>query len=36
VPGGTGPDAVKIQIEEAEAAAQPARETPRGNQLKVI
>jgi Argininosuccinate lyase len=36
VPGGTGPDAVRVQIEEAEAAIQPARETPRGNQLKVV
>jgi argininosuccinate lyase len=36
VPGGTGPEAVRIQIDEAEAAVKPARETPRGNQLQVI
>jgi argininosuccinate lyase len=35
VPGGTGPDAVRIQIDEAVAAIQPARATPRGNQLNL-
>jgi argininosuccinate lyase len=35
VPGGTGPDAVKIQIEEAVAAIKPERQTPRGNQLNL-
>ncbi len=33
VPGGTGPDAVQAQIEEAISAIRPVRETPRGNQL---
>jgi len=35
VPGGTGPDAVRAQIEAAVAAIQPSRETPRGNQLNI-
>lgn len=35
VPGGTGPDAVRIQIDEAVATIQPARATPRGNQLNL-
>lgn len=35
VPGGTGPDAVKAQIEAAAMAIQPSRDTPRGNQLSI-
>ncbi len=35
VPGGTGPEAVRDQIEAAMAAIQPGRETPRGNQLSL-
>ena len=35
VPGGTGPDAVRVQIDEALAAVQPVRDTPRGNQISV-
>ena len=35
VPGGTGPNAVRVQIEAAVAAVQPSRETPRGNQFKL-
>lgn len=33
IPGGTGPEAVRAQIEAAVNAIKPARETPRGNQL---
>ena len=33
VPGGTGPDAVRAQLEAAIAAIHPSRDTPRGNQL---
>ncbi|HEX6574571.1 MAG TPA: argininosuccinate lyase [Gemmatimonadaceae bacterium] len=35
VPGGTGPEAVRAQIAAAEAAIRPARDTPRGNELKL-
>ena len=35
VPGGTGPEAVRAQIEAATLAVQPSRETPRGNQLNL-
>ncbi len=35
VPGGTGPEAVRTQVEAAEAAIQPAREAPRGNHLNL-
>ncbi|MEO5903390.1 MAG: argininosuccinate lyase [Gemmatimonadaceae bacterium] len=35
VEGGTGPDAVRAQMEAAIAAVRPSRETPRGNQLHV-
>ncbi len=35
VPGGTGPGAVRDQIEAAAAAIKPDRETPRGNQLNL-
>jgi argininosuccinate lyase len=35
VPGGTGPDAVRAQLEAATAAIQPNRDTPRGNQLNL-
>lgn len=31
VPGGTGPDAVRAQIDAAVAAIKPVRDTPRGN-----
>lgn len=33
VPGGTGPEAVRAQIEAAITAVRPSRDTPRGNQL---
>ncbi|MEO5952548.1 MAG: hypothetical protein ABIQ44_08810, partial [Chloroflexia bacterium] len=33
VPGGTGPDAIKAQIEAATKAIQTPREAPRGNEL---
>ncbi len=35
VPGGTGPVAVRAQIDAAIAAIQPARESPRGNELNL-
>ena len=35
VPGGTGPDAVRVQIESAVAAIREGRETPRGNELNL-
>ena len=35
VPGGTGPDAVRAQIESARTAIHPARDTPQGNQLNI-
>jgi argininosuccinate lyase len=36
VPGGTGPAAIKVQIEAATKAIQTSRETPRGNQLDLV
>jgi argininosuccinate lyase len=33
IPGGTGPDAVRTQLEAARAAIQPVRDTPRENEL---
>ncbi|MEP6507535.1 MAG: argininosuccinate lyase [Gemmatimonadales bacterium] len=33
IPGGTGPEAVRAQIEAAIAAVRPSRDTPRGNQV---
>lgn len=36
VPGGTGPDAIRSQLEAAAKAIQPSRETPRGNQLDLV
>ena len=33
IPGGTGPDAVRAQLDAARAAIRPARDTPRGNEL---
>ncbi|HEX2722360.1 MAG TPA: lyase family protein, partial [Gemmatimonadaceae bacterium] len=35
VPGGTGPDAVRIQIDAAIGAIRTVRDTPRGNQLNL-
>lgn len=35
VPGGTGPDAVKAQLEAAVLAVQPGREAGRGNELNL-
>ena len=35
VPGGTGPDAVRVQIAAAETAIRPVRDTPRGNELSL-
>ncbi|MDO8501683.1 MAG: argininosuccinate lyase [Gemmatimonadaceae bacterium] len=35
VPGGTGPEAIRVQIEAAIAAIRPMRETPRGNELNL-
>ena len=35
VPGGTGPDAVRVQLDAAIAAIRPSRETPRGNELNL-
>jgi argininosuccinate lyase len=36
VPGGTGPNAVRDQIEAARAALRPPRETPRGNEMPLL
>jgi argininosuccinate lyase len=36
VPGGTGPNAVRDQIEAARAALRPSRETPRGNEMPLL
>lgn len=36
VPGGTGPNAVRDQIESARTALRPSRETPRGNELPLV
>lgn len=35
IPGGTGPDAVRTQLEAAQAAIRPVRDTPRGNELSL-
>lgn len=35
IPGGTGPDAVRTQLEAARAAIRPVRDTPRGNELSL-
>ena len=35
IPGGTGPEAVRHQLEEAREAIRPVRETPRGNELNL-
>ena len=35
VPGGTGPDAVRVQLDSAIAAIRPSRDTPRGNELNL-
>lgn len=35
VPGGTGPEAVRMQIDAAIAAVQPARDVARGNELSL-
>lgn len=35
IPGGTGPDAVRAQLEAAQTAIRPARDTPRGNELSL-
>jgi argininosuccinate lyase len=35
LPGGTGPDAVRAQLEAARAAIRPVRDTPRGNELNL-
>jgi argininosuccinate lyase len=35
VPGGTGPEAVRAQIDAAIVAIQPVRDTPRGNELNL-
>jgi argininosuccinate lyase len=35
VPGGTGPDAVRAQIDAAIAAIQPVRDPGRGNELSL-
>ena len=35
VPGGTGPDAVRVQLDAAIAAIRPSRDTPRGNELNL-
>lgn len=35
VPGGTGPEAIRVQIEAAIAAIQPVREIRRGNELNL-
>jgi argininosuccinate lyase len=36
VPGGTGPNAVRDQIEAARTALRPPRETPRGNEMPLL
>jgi argininosuccinate lyase len=36
VPGGTGPNAVRDQIEAARVALRPPRETPRGNEMPLL
>jgi hypothetical protein len=33
IPGGTGPDSVRQQLEAARLALAPRRETPRANEL---
>jgi argininosuccinate lyase len=35
IPGGTGPEAVRVQLEAARAAIRPAKDTPRGNELSL-
>jgi argininosuccinate lyase len=35
IPGGTGPDAVRAQLEAARLAIRPVRDTPRGNELNL-
>jgi argininosuccinate lyase len=35
IPGGTGPDAVRAQLESARLAIRPVRDTPRGNELNL-
>ena len=35
IPGGTGPDAVRAQLETARLAIRPIRDTPRGNELNL-
>jgi len=35
IPGGTGPDAVRAQLEAARLAIRPVRDTPRGNELSL-
>jgi len=35
VPGGTGPDAVRVQLDAAIAAIRPVKDTPRGNELNL-
>jgi argininosuccinate lyase len=35
VPGGTGPEAVRAQIDAAASAIRPVRDTPRGNELNL-
>jgi argininosuccinate lyase len=36
IPGGTGPNAVRDQIEAARATLRPTRETPRGNEMPLL
>jgi argininosuccinate lyase len=36
VPGGTGPNALREQIEAARAALRPPRDTPRGNEMPLL
>jgi argininosuccinate lyase len=36
VPGGTGPTALRDQIEAARATLSPPRETPRGNEMPLL
>ena len=35
IPGGTGPEAVRAQLEAARLAIRPVRDTPRGNELNL-
>jgi argininosuccinate lyase len=35
IPGGTGPEAVRAQLEAAREAIRPVKETPRGNELNL-